>query len=88
MDYGEADISDENANVVRIMSIHKSKGLEFPICFVSGLAKRFNRQDTTGRLIADADMGIGVDYIDSARRIQSKTLRKNAVAMKIKIDKL
>lgn len=88
VDYGEADIADENANVVRIMSIHKSKGLEFPICFVAGLSKRFNRQDTTGRLIADADMGIGVDYIDSKRRLQSKTLRKNAVAMKMKLDSL
>lgn len=88
VDYGEADILDENANVVRIMSIHKSKGLEFPICFVSGLSKRFNRQDTAGRLIADADMGIGVDYIDNHRRIQSKTLRKNAVAMKMKLDSL
>lgn len=88
VDYGEADITDENADVVRIMSIHKSKGLEFPICFVSGLSKRFNRQDTTGRLIADADMGIGVDYIDNTRRIQSKTLRKNAVAMKMKLDSL
>lgn len=88
VDYGEADITDENADVVRIMSIHKSKGLEFPICFVSGLSKRFNRQDTAGRLIADADMGIGVDYIDSIRRVQSKTLRKNTVAMKLKLDSL
>lgn len=88
VDYGEADILDENANVVRIMSIHKSKGLEFPICFVSGLAKKFNRQDTAGRLIADMDMGIGVDYVDSRLRIQSKTMRKNAVAMKMKLDSL
>ena len=88
VDYGEADILDENANVVRIMSIHKSKGLEFPICFVAGLAKKFNKQDTIGRLIADVDMGIGVDYIDSTLRVQSKTLRKNAVAMKMKLDNL
>lgn len=88
VDYGEADILDENADVVRIMSIHKSKGLEFPICFLSGLAKRFNRQDTTGRLIADVDMGIGVDYVDSALRLQSRTLRKNAIAMKLKLDSL
>ena len=88
VDYGEADVLDENANVVRIMSIHKSKGLEFPICFVSGLSKRFNRQDTTGCLIADADMGIGVDYIDNVRRLQSNTLRKNAVAIKMKLDSL
>ncbi|MGN0376981.1 MAG: helicase-exonuclease AddAB subunit AddA [Suilimivivens sp.] len=88
VDYGEADILDENANVVRIMSIHKSKGLEFPVCFVAGLSKKFNMQDTTGRFIADVDMGIGVDYIDSVRRVQSKTLRKNVIAMKLKLDSL
>lgn len=88
VDYGEADVLDENADVVRIMSIHKSKGLEFPVCFVAGLAKRFNMQDTTSRLIADVDMGIGVDYIDSTLRIQSRTLKKSAVALKMKLDAL
>ncbi len=88
VDYGEADVLDENANVVRIMSIHKSKGLEFPVCFVSGLSKKFNMQDTTGPLLADVDMGIGVDYIDSVRRVQSRTLRKNTIAMKLKLDSL
>lgn len=78
VEYGEADVLDENADVVRIMSIHKSKGLEFPVCFVAGLSKRFNMQDTGGRLIADADLGIGVDYVDSTLRLQSKTLKKAA----------
>ena len=76
MDYGEANILDENADVVRIMSIHKSKGLEFPICFVSGLAKKFNMQDINGKMIADVDMGIGADYVDVERRLQGKTVRK------------
>ncbi|NBJ97826.1 helicase-exonuclease AddAB subunit AddA [bacterium 1xD8-48] len=88
VDYGQADVLDENADVVRIMSIHKSKGLEFPVCFVAGLSKRFNMQDLSGRLIADMDMGIGVDYIDSVLRLQSHTLKKNAVALKMKIDAL
>ncbi len=88
VDYGEADILDENADVVRIMSIHKSKGLEFPVCFVAGLSKKFNMQDISGRLIADVDMGIGVDYIDSSLRLQSHTLKKNVVALKMKIDAL
>ena len=47
IDYGEANIQDENADTVRIMSIHKSKGLEFPVCFVAGLSKKFNMQDTS-----------------------------------------
>ncbi|MDO4303589.1 MAG: helicase-exonuclease AddAB subunit AddA [Bacillota bacterium] len=88
VDYGEADVLDENADVVRIMSIHKSKGLEFPVCIVAGLSKRFNMQDTASRLIADADMGIGVDYIDSSLRIQSRTLKKRAVALKMRLDAL
>ena len=46
VDYGEAGTLDENADVVRIMSIHKSKGLEFSVAFVAGLSKRFNMQDT------------------------------------------
>lgn len=45
VDYGEADIADERADLVRIMTIHASKGLEFPICFVGGLGKQFNAQD-------------------------------------------
>ena len=88
VDYGEADIQDENADVVRIMSIHKSKGLEFPVCFVAGLSKKFNMRDTTGRLIADVDLGLGVDYVDSERRIMGRTLRKAAVSMKMKLDSL
>lgn len=88
VEYGEADVLDENADVVRIMSIHKSKGLEFPVCFVAGLSKRFNMQDTGGRLIADADLGIGVDYVDSTLRLQSKTLKKSSVALKMRLDAL
>lgn len=88
VDYGEANILDENADVVRIMSIHKSKGLEFPICFVSGLAKRFNMMDTNGKMIADMDMGIGADYVDVENRLQSKTLRKNVIAEKMRLDNL
>lgn len=86
VDYGLADVLDENADVVRIMSIHKSKGLEFPVCFVAGLAKKFNMQDVSGGMIADMDMGIGVDYVDSELRVRSNTLKKTAVALKIRHD--
>ena len=55
VDYGEAGTIDENADVVRIMSIHKSKGLEFPVVFVSGLSKQFNTRYTKGDLILDMD---------------------------------
>ena len=88
VDYGEAAMQDENADVVRIMSIHKSKGLEFPICFVSGLAKGFQKREASGVMAVDVDMGIGVDYVDPKGRVKAKNLRKNAVAIKLKRDNL
>lgn len=88
VDYGEAGTLDENADVVRIMSIHKSKGLEFPVAFVAGLSKRFNMQDASQALIVDVDLGIGTDYVNPARRIKSKTLRKNVLSAKLKQDNL
>ena len=88
VDYGEADTLDENADVVRIMSIHKSKGLEFPVVFVSGLSKRFNMQDANQSLIVDMDLGVAVDYVDSVRRIKNKTLRRAILSAKMKEDNL
>lgn len=88
VDYGEADTLDENADVVRIMSIHKSKGLEFPVVFVSGLSKRFNMQDANQSLIVDMDLGVAVDYVDSVRRIKNKTLRRSVLSAKMKEDNL
>lgn len=88
VDYGEASTLDENANVVRIMSIHKSKGLEFPVAIVAGLSKKFNIQDTTQALVVDMDMGIGVDYVNSDMRVRNKTLRKNVLSTKMKHENL
>ena len=88
VDYGEADTLDENADVVRIMSIHKSKGLEFPVVFVCGLSKRFNMQDANQSLIVDMDLGVAVDYVDSVRRIKNKTLRRAVLSAKMKEDNL
>ena len=88
VDYGEANVLDENADVVRIMTIHKSKGLEFPVCFVAGLSGRFafKTMDTTGDILCDADMGLGINYIDLNYRGKVTTLRKEAVAEKIRLD--
>ena len=88
VDYGEAGMQDENADVVRIMSIHKSKGLEFPVCFVSGLAKGFQTRDVNGHLVLDIDEGIGVDYVDPVRRVRGGDLRKSVIAEKLKEDNL
>ena len=88
VDYGEALLQDENADVVRIMSIHKSKGLEFPVCFVSGLAKGFQTRDASGHLVLDIDEGIGVDYVNPIKRVRGENLRKNVIAEKLKVDNL
>lgn len=88
VDFGEANTLDENADVVRIMSIHKSKGLEFPVAIVAGLSKRFNMQDTSKALLVDMDMGVGTDYINTDMRVRNKTLRGNVLAAKIKLDNL
>lgn len=88
IDYGEASLQDENADTVRIMSIHKSKGLEFPICFVSGLSKRFNMQDTVKPVIMDMDHGVAVDCVDIHHRIRQKTLKKEALSQKLHADSL
>lgn len=88
VDYGEAAMQDENADVVRIMSVHKSKGLEFPICFVSGLSGNFRTKEGNGTVLADVDAGIGVDYVDPVRRVKADSLRKNAVAVKRRRDDL
>ena len=88
IDYGEASLQDENADTVRIMSIHRSKGLEFPVCFVSGLGKRFNMQDIAKPVIVDMDLGIGLDYVDSVLRMKRGTLKKNVMAGKLQRDSL
>ncbi len=88
VDYGEAGIIDENADVVRIMSIHKSKGLEFPVVFVSGLSKQFNRMDVKGDLIADMDLGIGVKCINTDLRVKYDTLKRQVIADRMERDSL
>ncbi len=88
VDYGEMDVMDENADVVRIMSIHKSKGLEFPIVIVAGLNKKFNHQDEYKALVVDGDLGLGTKYTDTALRMQGETLRHKCVACKLKEDML
>jgi len=88
VDMGEADLLDENADVVRIMSIHKSKGLEFPVTFVAGLAKRFNMQDANQSLIVDMDLGLATDYVNPEKRIRNKTLRRMTLARKMREDNL
>lgn len=88
VEYGEAGTVDEHADVVRIMSIHKSKGLEFPVCIAAGLAKRFNIQDQAKRILMDVDLGLGCEAADPERRLRRTTLRRNILARKQQLDNL
>ena len=83
-DLKAAKIIGENENVVRIMTIHKSKGLEFPVVILAGVGKQFNFRDLNGKILLDQDLGIGPQYIDSDRYIEFKTLAKKALAIKAK----
>ncbi|MCM1538660.1 MAG: UvrD-helicase domain-containing protein [bacterium] len=88
VDYGEADIADERADLVRIMTIHASKGLEFPICFVGGLDKQFNAQDEKKSVVLDAELGIGIDYVNPIARTKTRNLLKSVMNRKEKKERL
>ena len=88
VDFGEADMVGENEDVVQIMSIHKSKGLEFPIVIVSGMGKNFNKQDTRSKMVLHPELGIGLDYMDGKKRIKSPTIAKKAIAKQIELENL
>lgn len=72
----EAKILGEEEDLVRIMTIHKSKGLEFPIVFVAGLGREFNRRDQRDALLLHAKLGIGVDAVDAQHYVRYKTATK------------
>ena len=81
-DIGSAKIIGENEDVVRIMSIHKSKGLEFPVVILSGTGKGFNLRDLNEPILLHQDIGFGVKYIDDERKIEYSTLAKEAIKIK------
>ncbi|SHH92009.1 DNA helicase/exodeoxyribonuclease V, subunit A [Clostridium collagenovorans DSM 3089] len=87
-DLGSAKILGENENVVRIMSIHKSKGLEFPVVFLCGTGKQFNLMDLRKKILLHHELGFGPDYINSEKRIAYPTLVKKAISKKIKLETL
>ena len=87
-DLSSAKLIGENENVIRIMSIHKSKGLEFPLVFLCGSNKQFNMQDLNMPILLHQNIGIGVNYIDSERKLQYSTLSKEAIKIKTKEELL
>lgn len=82
-DFAEGAASLDNENLVRIMSIHKSKGLEFPIVILAGAHKSINFMDATAPVLVDQNLGIAVDYVDLKRRTKTPTIIKGAMARRI-----
>lgn len=87
-DLEAAKVLGENENVVRIMSIHKSKGLEFPVVIVAGLGKDFNFLDSRNDITLHKELGLGPVYIDPEKRIKYPTIAKLAIDNKIKLETL
>lgn len=88
VDYGEASVNEEQKDAVRIMSIHKSKGLEFPVVIAAGMGKIFNTQDIKGDVLISASMGIGLEAVDLQQRTKSPSLYKRVIQRKEKLENL
>ncbi|MBQ6811656.1 MAG: helicase-exonuclease AddAB subunit AddA [Agathobacter sp.] len=88
VDFGEADITGENEDVVRLMTIHKSKGLEFPVVFVSGISKKFNEMDARDKAAIHPDMGLGLDEVQVEPRVKRKCLIRSEITDRIHRDNL
>jgi len=79
VEFGEASIDNEESNTVRIMSIHKSKGLEFPIVFLAGTGSSAGMKKMTKTLVTGSNLGVGIDMVDSEQRMKGKGLIKNTI---------
>jgi ATP-dependent helicase/nuclease subunit A len=87
-DMGSAKVLGENEDVVRIMSIHKSKGLEFPVVFLAGAGKQFNLMDLNKNILYHEELGLGPELIDLEKRVSYSTLPKEAIKQRIKLETL
>lgn len=87
-DFGEAARAGEQEDTVRIMSIHKSKGLEFPVVFLAGAGKRFNRQDANGKILIDEELGVATDFFDPELKVKAPTLKKNVLSRRMVLENM
>ena len=87
-DMGNARLLSEKDNVVRIMSIHKSKGLEFPVVIMAGLGKQFNLSDTNAAVLFHKDLGIGPMFVDPQARVKCNSLARIAIQGQLKTENL
>ena len=77
---------EQTSGAVTIMSIHKSKGLEFPVVFLAGLSREFNRESVRAHVLCDRDLGIGLSCADTQNRVRYPTISKKAIAVKTIAD--
>ncbi|GAC42974.1 3'-5' exonuclease [Paenibacillus popilliae] len=87
-DLGTARALGEREDVVRIMTIHKSKGLEFPVVIVAGLSKRFNQQDLNASFLMHKHLGFGLKYVDEEKRVAYPTLPYLAIRRQMRLELL
>ena len=85
-DLGTARALGEQEDVVRLMTIHKSKGLEFPVVFVGGLSKQFNMMDLNKKYLLDKELGFGSKYVNPKLRISYPTLSLSTMKKKMKLE--
>lgn len=83
VDFGEACLLGENEDLVRVMSIHKSKGLEFPVVIVAGMGKKMNTMDARGEVVVDQTLGIGTNVYHLDQRIKNSTIIKQAISTRL-----
>ena len=88
IDDGQAGFAGENEDAVQLMTMHSSKGLEFPVCFIAGLEKRRNRQDENGNVICNQSLGFGIYHKDIVRRTRSDTLPRMVVEVQNRLDSI
>ena len=88
VDFGEAGLYDEQTDAVRLMSIHKSKGLEFPVVIVAGMGKRFNMQDARSAVAFHAGMGVGLDAVNLEYRTKIPSIIKKVIQKEEALESL
>jgi len=87
-DLASAKLIGENEDVIRIMSIHKSKGLEFPVVFLCNSHKKFNMQDLNDIILLHQDIGFGPTIMDTTKKIKYSSIAKDAIKLKMKQETL
>lgn len=72
-----------NTGAVTIMSIHKSKGLEFPVVFLCGLSRGFNQESTRAQVLCHKNLGLGLNCVDLEKRVRYPNIAKRAISVKM-----